>query len=589
MMTRYVVALAVGVCLSGWPSTAAAQVDIAGEWVSEFSEDRVERIPGPDVGDYAGLPLNDAARLKADTWQASVQTLPERQCIPHPSPYSLRGPTNLRISADVDPVTQETVSYTIYGTFGRATRLVWMDGRPRPSPLAPHTWAGFSTGRWEGSRLRIDTTHIKLGYLRRNGVPHSDLATMTEYLWVRGDRLQISSIVDDPVYLSEPLVRTTDFVRNPTQHGVATPCEPTDEVFGRPKGEVPHYLPGTNPYLTEFATRFGLPQAAARGGAETALPEFARGATRETPTPTPRPADAPRPGVPDVEELDVRAGIRLVAVDGQNVTVSAGADGLLVVDTGRDAGAARLAEAVGRMRQPVRAIVNTSAGADHTGGNALLASRGRRLGGAAAGASGFADITRDQPTAEIYAHEAVLNRVSTTGAAVGAWPTTTFSGDSKELFFNGEGIQVLHVPAAHSDGDAVVFFRRSDVICTGEIYDATSYPRIDVARGGSISGIVAGLNRVLELTIPASWQEGGTLVVPARGRVGDEADVVEYRDMLTIVRDRIAALIARGASLDEVQAARPTQDYDGRFGSVSGPWTTTMFVEAAYRSLARAR
>ncbi len=596
MVTRRVLALVCGLIVLAGPSRAFAQVDIAGEWVSEFSEDRIERIPGPNVGEYVGLPLNDAARLKADAWQASVQTLPERQCIPHPSPYSLRGPTNLRISADVDAVTQETISYTIYGTFGRATRVVWMDGRAHPSALAPHTWAGFSTGRWEGHRLRIDTTHIKAGYLRRNGVPHSDLTTMTEYLWIRGNRLLIASVVEDPVYLTEPFVRTTDFVRNPTQHGVATPCEPTDEVFGRPTGEVPHYLPGTNPYLNEFADQFGLPHEAARGGAETALPEYAR-AMRG-----PRPPDAVRVGsggAPPasrpafgraLEDLDVRGGIRLVAVDGENVAVSSGPDGLLLVDTGPETGAGRLAEAVARMGRPVRSVVNTSAGAAHVGGNALLASRGRRLGGAAAGASGFADITQAQPTAEIYAQEAVLTRLSAAGGVASAgWPTTTFSGARKDLFFNGEAIEVIHVPAAYSDGDAIVFFRRSDVLSTGEIYDATAYPRIDLSHGGSLQGIIDGLNRVLELTIPAGWQEGGTLVVPARGRVGDEADVVEYRDMLTIVRDRIAALIAQGSSLEQVLAAAPTRDYDGRYGSTTGGWTTAMFVEAAYRSLRAGR
>src|SRR3990172_12250543 len=208
---------------------AEAQVDIAGEWAAFFHEDQPERIPGPDVGDYSGLPLNDAARLKADSWDASVQTLPERQCIPHPSPYSLRGPATLRISKDVDPATQEVVSYTIYGTFGRATRVIWMDGRPHPPRQARHTWAGFSTGRWEGNGLTVDTTHIKMGYLRRNGVAHSDLATMTEHIVRHGHHLSFMSLVTDPVFLEEPLVRTTDFVLDLTQQVGATPCDPTLE------------------------------------------------------------------------------------------------------------------------------------------------------------------------------------------------------------------------------------------------------------------------------------------------------------------------------------------------------------------------
>ncbi len=594
---RLTLTLALTLLVTVAAGPAGAQVDIAGEWASEFSEDQPERIPGPDVGDYFGLPLNDAGRLKADTWQASIQTLPERQCIPHPSPYSLRGPTNLRISADVDPVTQETVRYTIYGTFGRATRLVWMDGRPHPSPLAPHSWAGFSTGTWEGHRLRIVTTHIKLGYLRRNGVPYSDLATMTEYLWRHGDRLVIVTLVEDPVYLTEPFVRTTDFVRNPTQHGVATPCEPTDEVFGRPKGLVPHYLPGANPYLTEFSDRLGIPAAAARGGAHTALPEYEHALAspaalvrRDPETFAAEPADR-APVADGTEVLHAQGGVHVIAVNGENVAVSTGPDGLLLVDTGGTPGAGRLVDALRTIApDPVRAIVNTSGSPGRAGGNAVLARQGRRLGGAAAGAFGFADIARNQPTAEIYAHEQVLVRLSSADAVpTEAWPTTTFTGEAKDLFFNGEAQRVLHVPNAHSDGDVVVFFRRSDVVVTGELFDATAYPRIDRARGGTLQGVIDGLNLVLDLAVPASWQEGGTLVVPARGRLGDEADVVEYRDMLTIVRDRIAALVAEGRSLAEVQAARPTREYDARYGSTTGSWTTAMFVEAAYRSLAPAR
>ena len=174
-------------------------------------------------------------------------------------------------------------------------------------------------------------------------------------------------------------------------------------------------------------------------------------------------------------------------------------------------------------------------------------------------------------------------------SAQALWPTTTYFSPTKELFFNDEAIQLVHVPAGHSDGDSLVFFRRSDVLATGTLFDLTGYPVIDRQHGGSIDGLIAGLNRILELAIPGGWQEGGTVVVPARGRLCDEADVVEYRDMITIIRDRVRDLIGRGASLEDVLAARPTREYDGRYGATSGEWTTAQFVEAVYRSLERPR
>ena len=181
-----------------------AEVDFSGAWSDKIHEDGVERGPGPDVVDYTGLPINDAARAKADSWEASVQTLPERQCIAHPFPYSLRGPASLRIWAEVDPITGRPVAWKMYGTFGRATHTVWMDGRPHPSKNAIHTWEGFTTGEWEGDMLTTYTDHIKMGYLRRNGVPTSDETTVIEH-WVRhGNTLTATVLVSDPIYLTEP-------------------------------------------------------------------------------------------------------------------------------------------------------------------------------------------------------------------------------------------------------------------------------------------------------------------------------------------------------------------------------------------------
>jgi hypothetical protein len=252
---------------------AWAEVDLSGEWADKYHEDWPERLPGPDIGDYIGLPLNAAARSKADSWESSVQTLPERQCIPHPAPYSLRGPADLHIWPQPDPVTGRPLAWIIFGTFGRATHTIWMDGRPHPSKYAPHTFAGFTTGIWEGDMLTTYTTHIKIGYLRRNGVPSSDQATVTEH-WVRhGDILTVTTVVEDPVYLTEPLVHSDNWRLDTHQERFATPCEPVVEVARKP-GVVPHYLPGTNPFLNEVSTTYNLPLEAVRGGAETMYPEY---------------------------------------------------------------------------------------------------------------------------------------------------------------------------------------------------------------------------------------------------------------------------------------------------------------------------
>jgi cyclase len=167
---------------------------------------------------------------------------------------------------------------------------------------------------------------------------------------------------------------------------------------------------------------------------------------------------------------------------------------------------------------------------------------------------------------------------------VAAWPTATFSGKTKEFFYNGEGVQLVHVPSAHTDGDTLVFFRRSDVIATGDVYSTISYPVIDVQRGGSISGVLDGLNQLLALVIAGEKTEGGTMLVPGHGRISDEADLVEYRDMVTIIRDRIQDMVKRGLTLAQVKAANPTMEFDGQYGNAPG-WSKDQFVEAVYNNL----
>jgi hypothetical protein len=250
----------------------ASGVDFTGEWAPRFHEDEPERVPGPELGDYLGIPINEAARLRATAWEASIQTLPEWQCRPHSADYIWRGPSPLRIWKEVDPVSRQVTAW--HAEWLRSVdRQIYMDGRPHPSPNAPHTWAGFSTGRWNGDVLTIKTTHLKEGYLRRNGLPRSDRATLTEHWMLRGDILTVAAIVTDPVYLTEPFIRTTDYELDLHQWVPPYPCHVVEEV-DRPRGVVPHVLPGTAAADSEFGKRCGLPLEATRGGAETMYPDF---------------------------------------------------------------------------------------------------------------------------------------------------------------------------------------------------------------------------------------------------------------------------------------------------------------------------
>jgi len=250
-----------------------AQRDPSGEWAPRFHEDQLERIPGPEIGDYLGLPITDAARLRADSWDASLLTLPEHQCKPHPADYGPRGPANLRIWEEIDTPTQQVVAFHTHISWQAPERTIWMDGRPHPPEYVAHTWQGFSTGKWEGDMLTVTTDRLKIGWIRRNGVPRSDKATLTEH-WIRHEgNLTLVSIVNDPVYLTEPFIRTTDWMLAPDQQIAPYPCESVVEVE-RPLGVVPNHLPGANTFLNEFPDKYHLPAQATRGGAETMYPEY---------------------------------------------------------------------------------------------------------------------------------------------------------------------------------------------------------------------------------------------------------------------------------------------------------------------------
>lgn len=254
---------------------AYAQVDISGEWARDNHEDQPHRAPGADLGDYTGMPINAAARLKAESWDASVLSQPEQQAKPHPAQYSMRGPQpNLRITKIVDEVTAKLVAYTLAGTFGRSDRTIWMDGRKHPSVHAEHTFGGFSTGEWlPGNTLKVTTTHMKTAFINRNGVPSSFKGTMVEWFARHGDLISQVTWVDDPVYLEEPLVRSNTFRLRPEQYtGPAIPFETVDELGDKPRGWVPSWPIGTT--HRDIADRFKIPFEATRGGKDTLYPEY---------------------------------------------------------------------------------------------------------------------------------------------------------------------------------------------------------------------------------------------------------------------------------------------------------------------------
>lgn len=283
----------------------------------------------------------------------------------------------------------------------------------------------------------------------------------------------------------------------------------------------------------------------------------------------------------EVAVLPVRDNVYMLTTAGGNLTVQVGTDGVLVVDSGDGTMTPKIIAAIRNITpRPIHYIVNTSAESEHIAGNAELARAGSP--------PGFPEA--DPQIAHIMAHENAANRMlRPVGAQLqleeAGRPLVTYFVDTFSFFFNGTPVELVHVPAARTNGDSLVVFRRSDVVSAGDVFATDRYPVLRPERGGSLDGTIAALNRLIDITVPELLQEGGTLVIPGHGRLSDEGDVVEYRDMLSIVRERLRALIAQGKTLEEVQALRPTLDYDGTYGTTEGRWTTDMFVAAAYREL----
>ena len=598
-------------------------VDLTGTWRWVHHEDEYEHEPGADPGEYWGLPLNDAARMRADTYNEEwVSTATLLQCRPRPVGYQPLGLDPMRIDQMVDPVSRQMLALGIAYEKTPGQRMVWLDGRPRPSQYAKHSWEGFSLGKFKGDTLEITTTHIKEAYARRNGVPTSFRATVIEQVSLDEPFMTWVVTIMDPDYMTEPLVKSSIYVRAPTLRLPQYPCQPEDEQMPGLGYRVPHYLVGENPYLTEDAVKYRTPLEAVRGGAETTYPEWQSVLAKLSPpkeqfaykpiykdasTRIAEMADAqPKrpPAYDKVEPLHVAGNVFMIGGAGANIAVSAGGDGIIMVDSGAAEASDKVLAAVRKaaealvpperpdsaspfgdtwqvthaFRDPViRMIINTSDGADHVGGNANIhmSPLFRPLG-----ADGGANI------AVIVAHENVQNRMADRKAPEAALPTSVYSSDKYTIhrFLNNQAIQLVHLANATTDGDSAVFFRRSDVLATGDVYNSDVYPPIDVDRGGSIEGEIESLNKLTDMCVEEFMSQGGTLIVPGHGWLSDAGDLGYYRDMIIIIRDRVQKMIDSGMTLAQVKAAKPTLDYDPEYGREPG--VTAHFVEAVYRSLA---
>ena len=631
-LSALVLALAASVSITiGLSAQAGRPPDLSGTWRVDNAED-----PGqPPLADYLGIPFNEAGRLRADTTPESIWGTPEYQCRPHSAPHQWRGVGGARILQDLDPISREVVAYRVQ--FMRSLdRPIFMDGRPHPPAWAPHSWSGFSTGEWIGNTLKVTTTHLKDGYLKRGGPQTSDMYTMTEFITRRGDLMTIVQVVDDPIYLEQPFVISVTYTYDPAAGPATENC--TGSAFaengGRDRHWVPHFLPGQNTAIGEFLkNQEWIPFDPIRGGVKTTYPEYRAVLEKRTPLeklsiPSFKSANdvaariaaqGPRDG--QVHVLPIQGNIYMLVADGVNLTASVGRDGVAVVNSGTAQMSDKILAALGELSkqavnrpapntcfgancpitqgwsspyfnaviasprppQPVRYVINTSAAPEHVGGNVKVSAFAsyRRAGGQ----SGFGAAVRAiGDNATIIAHEGVASTLSAdNGKTVpqDGWPTETFFDEFHKVseYVNGEPVILYSAPSANTDGDSFAFFRHSEVIAAGNLFSTISYPPIDTTKGGTIQGVIDGLNKILDIAVAEYRSQGGTWIVPGRGRLSDTADVASYRNMLVMIRDRIADLKSKGMTLAQVKAARPTLDFDGRYGP------SDALIEAVYQTL----
>ena len=624
--------------------------NIVGEW-RLYTDERDTATQAP-LGDYTGIAFNAAGRMRSETTPESIWGTLEYQCRPHSAPHQWRGLGGARILEEQDPLTRQPRVYHLQ--FMRSLdRPIFMDGRPHPPAYAPHSWTGFSTGEWIGNTLKVTTTHLKDGFLRRGGPQTTDMYAMTEYLTRHDEILTIVTVIDDPLYQDQPYIHSTTYIADLNNRVNTETCNGSfAENGGTDRHHVPHFLPGSNEAaLNEWFTGGGLitgqartaatvddwvPAAVTRGGVKTLYPEYRATlngsvSVNNLTVPSSRSVvsaakliadQSPRDG--EVHVLPVQGNVYMLVADGTNIAASFGPEGVTLVNTGPAQMSDKVVAAVTQLAKtivaptpanncfgpncpgawgwaspymnaviasptpapPIRYIINTSAAPDYSAGNAKLVAAGsnNRSGG-------FGAAVETVEGAAVVAHENALNRLSTPAGKpappAAALPTVTYFDDLYKFpsFVNGEPVIVYYAPAATTDGDSYVYFRRSDVISTGDVFSTVSYPVIDLANGGSVQGEIRALNSILDLAVAEYRSQGGTWIIPGHGRLSDTADVASYRNMVVIIRDRVQDAINKGMTLAQVKAAKLTLDFDGRWGSTTGPWTTDMFVEAVYKSL----
>lgn len=604
--------LAAGAAFGQGQAYNSLGVDFSGYW-SQLGRNQDSGLgtAAGDLGDFTGIPLSEAGRLHALAFSASQFAAPEHICFGYVAPYVFVAPGYFRISEDRDSYTQQLVAIKLHPYADMPDRTFWMDDRPHPPPYAPHTWTGFSTAKYEGNILSVYTTHIKQGLMRANGVEQSDQATLEEFFIRHGDRITYFSVVNDPIYLDAPWAKTSPAVQVANDPNSWTePCDDAEVLLNQADDRLPSYSWGQHPFLQEFLTKHGVPELGALGGAATISPDFmarlkdstaADAAAKAELVPRPGPPEVSRAADPDPHDgeihiLPVRDNIYMLVGDGGNITVQVGNkqlgtdEGVIVVDSGAGRLSDKVIAAIRTLSdKKIQFIVNTNFHPDHTGGNVKLHDAGydpeahggnlRQLQ-----TTGSVAVTSEFGVgATILAHENVLNRM-TAAAPEAAIPTDTYLHGRRRKLHNGEGVELFWEPNAITDGDSIVHFRRADVIVAGDILNTDRYPFIDLKAGGSVQGEIAALTDILNRVVSFRG-EGGTWIVPGHGRLCSEWDVTLYRDMLILIRDRVQAMINKGATLEQVQATRVSADYDARYGANSGPWTTAMFIEAVYTSL----